>query len=145
MSIKVELVGADELERAIKRLGDDASRVLAAAFEAAAVVLVEAIKPNAPGDQIAHDVIEQTPARVEVDVGPTREAWHYRFFETGVQPHEVTPTTARALRIGDRFAARATPGGFAARPFMRPAIDENQSQVEAAAGEVLREAIEVER
>lgn len=136
------VIGDEALKRKLKAMGLNVNKVLDAAVEAAAVVIEEAARSDAPGPEIDHERIKAG----EYDVGPTREKWYYRFFETGTVAHKVRPDTARALRFIENgsvvFSAGHDVRGIAARPFMRPAADEHGDDAVDAAGRVFKKAVE---
>ena len=75
--------------------------------------------------------------------GPTKEKFYLAFFETGTGAHRVEPQTKEALHWGgEAFSEGHVVGGMAARPFMRPAVDEGRDEVAAKIGEVLVGALE---
>jgi HK97 gp10 family phage protein len=115
--------------------------------------------------------IKQTIAKggLYLAVGPDKAHWYYRFTEFGVQPHEVrkrkTTRNQRAARkVGIKRAdmakgkRRAKPvmswvqgserifarkvSGFAAKPFIRPAIDNSAAETTKAIAQVLATEIE---
>ena len=142
MSLQVVVLNESEVIAALDRAGIKPRMVLDKAVRAAAELVRAAAVPNAPGPSISTEKSDESGATsVTYDVGPDREHWYYRFAETGTQAHQVTPGEARALRIDDRFVARVRHPGTAARPFLRPAIDENEQRAADAAGAVIRDAL----
>jgi HK97 gp10 family phage protein len=136
--IKVRFENEAEVLKAIEAMGLKPRTVLRQAVQAGAEVVERAAEGKAPGPGIGTEPAGQAADSVTVAVGPLAEKWYYKFFETGTGAHEVRPVEAEALRIGDEYAARAAAGGMAARPFLRPALDENEQAAAAAAGVVFR-------
>jgi len=140
LHIKVDVIGDKEMLQALKRVGADVKRVHDAAIEAAAEIIQEAAIPNAPGPEIGR---EQESNAVWL-VGPDKDKWYYKFFETGTPAHFVRPRSAKALRWfagGAQFSAGHEVSGVAARPFLRPAIDEHEGEAIKAAGEVIKKVL----
>lgn len=137
-----------ELERKFKGLARAAQRqALADALESGAEIVKEKANQNAPGPNVHIDVDPQkVDTLASVSVGPDKEHWFYRFFETGAQPHEIGPkrrSQLKAIRFdGNVIVAIVEHPGMAARPFLRPALADNEARVAAAVGEALVMAIE---
>ncbi|MFO7537615.1 MAG: hypothetical protein R6X32_06095 [Chloroflexota bacterium] len=141
----VQLLNEAEVKAAIKRLGPAAAKVLETAVNEAADVVVRAANPLAPQPVIEKETVAKSESRVEVDVGPPKEKWYYRFAERGTRPHVVNPRGKKALHGGgDQFSSGHMVGGVAQRPFLRPALDENEAQAQTAAGKVFKRAVEAE-
>jgi HK97 gp10 family phage protein len=62
-------------------------------------------------------------------IGPDKEHWYARFLEYGTTGHTVKSVEKKALEWDGIFAAISKPGGVSARPFLRPAFDENKQAV----------------
>lgn len=139
MAIELKVVNGPEVAAALKRAGVAPGAVLDAAIKAAADVVRDAAASAAPGPEIGIERVKEA----EYDVGPEKERWYYRFFETGTQPHEVSPRQARALYLGgDVFSAGHVVGGMPAQPFLRPAVDEKSDAAADAAGQVIKRALD---
>lgn len=134
-----------ELQKQFKRMGAAVTRSqLLDALEAGGEVVRAAANAKAPGP---HVVMQRDKQIVEtlatVSIGPDKAHWYYRFAETGAQPHEISPRTRKRLRAvkftsgGEvEFARVVAHPGMGARPFLRPAILENErraAEVTAAA------------
>ncbi len=140
-----------ELERKLKRVAAAVQReALAAALETGAQIVAEAANAKAPGPNIA---VERDPKLTDtlasVSVGPVKRKWYYQFAEVGTTRHEIRPRRRRQLKAlrfegseGAVFARIVNHPGTPARPFLRPAIRENEERVAAAVGEALRAKIE---
>lgn len=139
--VRVELKGLNELLAKLEKLGEAADEALGAAVEAGAEEARRRMLPNAPGPHIMVELRYLGGGRAIYWVGPDKAHWYYRFFETGTSSHLVLPRKRRALKIGGEYAASAHPGGMAAKPFMRPAIDEGQDKIKAEIGDVLKKAV----
>lgn len=137
-SIRIEIQNLDEVKALIAKRPELARAVADEAIEAAAKVILGIAKTAAPGPGLDYERVGEA----EYDVGPVKAKWYYGFFETGTSSHLVLPRKRKALKIGGEYAASAHPGGIAAAPFLRPAIDEGGEKAGDAAGEVWKRAIE---
>ena len=83
--------------------------------------------------------------RAVAEIGPDADHWYYRFAETGAGRHEIKAAPGGALvfegREDTQFAKKVDHPGFAARPFLRPAIEGRQSDATHAAAAELRRII----
>lgn len=145
-SVKVQLVGDKELKQKLQRMGQAVVRINRAAAEAGAKVILSAAAPKAPGPHLEMEVVRSDENQAEVNIGPDKEHWYYQFIETGAQPHEISPKNRKALAFpgadGEMVTKIVHHPGFAARPFLRPAMQNNQDQARDAAGERFRAEIE---
>jgi HK97 gp10 family phage protein len=140
----VKLEGGDELIAALRRMDVNVKAELRAAVSAGAVIVRDAARGLAPGPEIETAVVRATASVVEVDIGPTKEKWHYKFFETGAAAHEIRGKALLAFEGSNGLVV--TPGvshpGMGASPFLRPAMDANESAATDAIGAKLRTSIE---
>jgi len=139
----VKFEHADELKKALARLSKNAAgAVLRDAALDGAKVLQQAANADAPGPHIETDVVSVSKKQVVIAVGPDKEHWYYQFLETGSPPHTIMPSEKSALRWPDGdeavFTSVVKHPGMAARPFLRPAIDEHWGAAVNAAGASLR-------
>ena len=140
MTVRIEIQNLNEVRAALKRLGDRAADVIGEATEAGADVVVDKANQRLPSG----GVDKRQDRGTEWSVGPSKEKWYLRFLETGVSQFEIRPREVKALKLyplGGIYSRSATPGGFAARPFLRPAVDENIDEISNAVGNVLKRAI----
>jgi HK97 gp10 family phage protein len=143
IGIDIEIEGGEELLASIKAMGIDVQKILREAALRGARVIVDAANERAPGPHNASEVKKDSAERVEVDIGPDEDHWYYRFFETGAGRHEITgDPLAWGEGAEDVVTGRVLHPGMAARPFLRPAVDENEGKTADAVGQVLRGAIE---
>jgi HK97 gp10 family phage protein len=142
----VKIEGMDELVRALDRLQVDVENVLEEAAQAGAKVIMEAANQQAPAPNINMETEEKSADSVTIAIGPDKDHWYYKFAESGTQPHEITPATAGALVFegagGLVVTKEVAHTGMAARPFLRPAADENEGRATEAVGEVIKRAVE---
>jgi HK97 gp10 family phage protein len=117
------LDGADELNRALKSVGDRASGLLLRkAGEAGARVIVDEARRLAPkksgalAEGITAEVARVQVGRVQVNIGYSRKTWYGRLIEQGT-----------------KF--------IAARPFLRPALDAKASEAQEAVSASLRASL----
>ena len=137
MALRVEVTNLEEVRRVLEQLGPKAVAAMPAAIAEGAKVLQARMVALGPGPHIE---IEQDGASAEI--GPDKEHFYYCFFETGTSAHLVEPREKSALKWGEQYAARSRPGGMAAEPFMRPAVDEGVGEIGEAMGKVLLAAVE---
>jgi HK97 gp10 family phage protein len=151
MADKINLkltVSTGELKKALAQKGLSAERVLEAAMVAAGKLVESEAQERLTSvqDAISQETINNAGKSVDVHIGPKSEKWYARFFETGTRPHLVTPKNAGALRWYDASGAVIQPvvnvEGIPARPFLRPAVDENINDIRDEAGKVLKRAID---
>jgi len=140
-SIKLDVSGNDELRRILSNLTAAPAAELEAAARAGADVILQDAARGAPGPHIEMETVSNTGQAVEIEIGPDRKHWYYKFDETGAAPHEITATNARLLSFyagGRRILARSVHHtGMAARPFLRPAADSQADAAAARVGDVL--------
>lgn len=140
------LDGAEELIARLKELGDIAAgaAVMEAVIEGGKAMKDE-IESRAPGPHIVvwPSMGGLKRGYAEVWIGPDKEHWYYRFFETGASPHEIEPFAAEALLlVGGNLREKVLHHpGMGANPFMRPGFDASEARVKARIGERLWEEL----
>ncbi len=168
MRITGSIQGGDELLAQLKKLKADVDAALDEAALAGGQVICDAANRRAPGPFIKVWLSLETKLRgvaAQVEIFPDLDHWYYRFFETGVMPWQMSKKTGRTVRSstsggggrpirgtkkafrfwggqGEVVATEVELPGMAARPFLRPAIDEEKDAAIAAVGYVLRSRIE---
>lgn len=143
-AFEVHIDGLEEALAALRRAGVSTRPILRSAAEAGAELIAEAARGLAPGPEIETDVVESKADAITVDVGPIKEKWYYRFFETGAGPHAIKGKSLLVFE-GDRGLVRigaVQHPGQAAEPFLRPAFDGQGDEAVDAIGARLRAAIE---
>lgn len=140
MKVTYKLDGADELRSQLKKMGRDADRALEAAATIGAQVLQAAANHDAPGPHIEVETVESSRKRAVVHIGPDKDHWYYKFFETGVQAHPISGSQWLRWFEGSEpvFARSVQHKGMAAKPFMRPAFDTKKDRARDRAGAALR-------
>ena len=122
------------------------------------LVVADVVRAKAPGEHIRDSVYVSTRKRTTYrrgegyrneekprKKGETIIAAAYftaKFFEFGTRAHEIRPSNARALRLPDGFVARVSHPVMAARPFLRPALDEAGDKAAQVAADHLRQRME---
>lgn len=132
VKVRVELQNDKELMAKLRRLSDHTKEVLEAAVTAGAEVMRDDARPKAPGPEIEMETVQRRKTRVVKDIGPIREKWYYRFFEygtaAGVRTTKKKPFTFRTPD-GRLIRTRSiNHPGMAAKPFLRPAFDQNSGE-----------------
>jgi len=143
---RAEIKGDKEFYKKLRAMASQMSTVLESAAEAGAEIVRDEANHLAPGPNIEIDLAKKTREFAEVEIGPDDDHWYYRFFETGAQPHEITPKNKGGLTLPGRdgemiVRVLAEHGGMGASPFLRPAFDEKKSQAEEATGKKFLEVI----
>jgi HK97 gp10 family phage protein len=139
----MEISGDRELKRKIEQLKGRARAALLDAAEAGAGIIKRAAEPNAPGPHIEIGNEKVKGGVAEVEIGPDREHWYYRFFEFGAGQHEIkgSPLVFEG-NSGTVVTGKVSHPGMAAEPFLRPAADKNEDEVRDEAGKVFRREID---
>jgi len=134
MANQVRIRGADELARKLRAHGVDVQQGLEKITLAAAEVIRADAESRAGGEfEIIKETAENRQHRVRVAIGPSKKEWYARFREFGASAHEIKARGKQLLVGGDTPRRRvARHPGVNARPFLRPAADENQDEVLAA-------------
>lgn len=142
-NVVVRIEGGEVLLRRLHELGVNVQDVLEAATVAGAELVREAAEGRAPGPHVERETVRRSQERCEVDVGPDKEHWYYRFAETGARAHGIS---------GDPLVFEGSSGlvvtrhvdhpGTPQRPFLRPAMDGNEGEVEKRMGDHFLGAVE---
>jgi HK97 gp10 family phage protein len=114
----IRIRGMEELQRKLRKLGADVSAEMGNALAAGAEIVKNDARMRVPvrtGNLRDSIDMEQVSSN-EIHVGPGKEGWYGQFIELGKK-------------------------GYAAHPFMRPAIDERRSKVVKAVKDRLKKAI----
>jgi HK97 gp10 family phage protein len=148
MAKKVVIEGMDELKMKVKGISRRVAINLESAMLAGAAVVEKEADALAPDPKIEKETQEKSPSRVAVAVGPEKEKWFWRFFETGATAHEIKARKAKALlfegRNGFMLASSVDHTGMGARPFLRPAFDSKKDEAVRVIGSILKAEIERE-
>lgn len=157
-AIRMDFNNLDEITRRLRAVGGASESVFRNAAEAGGRVIRTAALSNAPGPEIGIEVVVESSSRATVSVGPLKNKWFYRFFETGTKAHKArksaftkylnrigrtdlsaTEPVPLMMWVGGRFFAKKVKG-VAARPFMKPAM-ERVDEISDAVGQVYLQAI----
>lgn len=133
---RIKVHGDKELIEKIRKVGTQLEKAMRkATLEGGEVAAVEA-RRRAPGPYIETEIVSERPGRVDLEIGPDAEHWYYQFFETGASSHEIDGNVKQALAFiqgaEEIVVKRVRHPGIAAEPFMRPALEENQTAVKDA-------------
>lgn len=143
----VDIQGDEELIKKFQSMAKDfAAGVLEESALAGAEKIAERANSLAPGPFIEIELDKKTRDYATVKIGPDEEHWYYRFFETGVGPHEITPEKTGGLQFpgaGGEAIVRviASHQGMGAKPFLLPAFDEKIGQAKEATGQKFLDVI----
>ena len=144
---EIEIDGLEETLQQLKDVGFMIYESTDKAALAAVNVIESAASERAPRPGIIEHKKSWARGRGKVEytigVNDSYETYFYIFFETGVTAHEIKPRERSGLlsfidENGDKKAVKIVKHhpGFAARPFLRPAIDTKKDAAVQAAGDV---------
>lgn len=150
----VKFQGIEELNQVLDALGKRiGGRFLRGVLTKAARPLVAAAKRHSSNADVTGETTKSIGVvRVRADlqtvvikVGPRRsrpfKGQHAHLLEFGVGPHTITAEPGKFLNVRGRPVKRVQHPGFAAQPFMRPAVDEQLPAVLEEIKTGLREAL----
>lgn len=136
-NITVKIDGLSDVQRKLEALEDAvAADVMEKAVLIGAKIIQEDASRRAPrrtgklAKSIEIEVKEKSRNSVSVAVGPSKEAFYGKFVELG-----------HAVVRGRRKAEKKVVGHVPAKPFLRPAIDENEDAVKRTVAETLKAAL----
>lgn len=150
--VQVKIEGGEGLLKELAALGVNVKKTLRGATRAGAKVIQEEAERNArgvtgsTGKHVRIKVSARQRDRVEAEIGATKKKFHLRFFEAGVQPHEISG--APLVFEGDKgliVIGGVRHPGMPAQPWLRPAFDSRKDAAADAMGEVLRATVEEAR
>ncbi len=145
-----QIEGWKEIEKELKRIGDEAGLVLEDAVQAGAEIIRQQASDNAPVDEgdlanaIEIKTIHNDEQGVVVIIGADyKEAPHSHLVEFGTEEHLIpTDDTNVVLKILGRLIRKQIKHpGATPKPFLRPAFDEKIEEAEAAVAEELKRAL----
>lgn len=148
----VKIEGGENLLKELQALGGNVRSTARTAMRNGAKVVQAAAELNAASIAVhagKHTRIQATSLAMGVitmAVAPSKKKWYFRYFETGVTPHQIRGKPL--VFMGDSglvVIGSANHPGMAAKPWLRPAMDSTSPAAVAAIGETLRTAIEARR
>ena len=144
--VTVKLEGGDNIIKALEGKQGDLKAAIEAILMVGAEIIRQAAASRTKGKIAANMTKEKLPGSpITVGIGPSKRQWYARFREFGTKAHSVKPRRAKALQVGlDTFRAsvRNHPG-TAAQPFLRPALDENGGDAQAAMGNEVKRVLDL--
>ena len=134
MSDKLTIRIDDEaVLRAFRDLAEHARAALEDTARDCAQVVVDEANSRAIKPVVEALVDKSSATRVDVKIGVPKEQFYVAIFETGAQPHEITPHKKFNLFFegaqGEIFTRSVKHPGVPARPFLRPALEEKTEAV----------------
>ncbi|NSW92317.1 MAG: HK97 gp10 family phage protein [Firmicutes bacterium] len=120
--VSIQLIGVNELIKNLEAVSDNITKDLTKAVKAGAKIVLDDAKARAPvdtgelRDNMTMRVVEKDRSQVEIDVGPGKDQFYGLFIEQGTSK-------------------------MAAKPFLRPALDENKEKVQKAITDEIEKAI----
>jgi HK97 gp10 family phage protein len=150
VTCKVE--GGDQLLKELAALGGNVRSTSRTAVRAGAKVIQAQAEVNAetiatrPAKHTQIKISQRVKGTIEAMIGPSKKKWFYRYFETGVTPHEITgaPLVFEG-ESGLVIIGGVQHPGLTARPWLRPAFDSKQGAAPAAVEDVFKKAIDARR
>lgn len=158
---RVEITNGNELRDKIRRAGADVIGVLPVAVKMGAENVAKQANQWAPGP---HVVVEPSKPwsmnSIAFDIGPDRGHWYYKFFESGVVPVEVNmvtrmvygsakgdrklrkSATKKAVVVYGHPWAKVIRNRMHARPFLRPALLNDQQKTAEEVGRLFERALD---
>ncbi len=133
-----ELLGNEELARALVQMGEEIIDEIEGIALEAAEPLLDEIRSNAPWDSgemaLSLDLFKLKPKgnlTAVVAVGPHKDYYYWLFNEMGAQPHEIPRPKAKGVvkRIRRALKGKLKHPGVTAKPFIRPAYDKLEEQI----------------
>lgn len=147
------VTGGDDIVRKLRAMGVNMERAQEIVLRAGAEVVRAAAADNvrSASSSVASDVtvarVRDENGAVVIGIAPTRKTWYSVFLERGTRPHPVTMPQGKALRFvgssGEAYRRTIQHTGTRARPFMRPAADENHERIVDAVGDKARTILEI--
>ncbi len=134
MSIRVvgDLQLVADLQRLVRDITDDLETIVLEAVQP----VVEEARSRSPrqsgdmADSIEAVTLEAKNNSVEIGVGPDDKYFYSIYAEMGTRSHPVRPSSRKAIEVAPGTArAGAEHPGTGGRPFLRPALDENEDVV----------------
>lgn len=144
IKVKVSLEGKEELLAALKQMASAIKKqVMEEAVREGGAVILERAKALAPGPYIAMEISQLTERYAEVSIGPDDDHWYYRLFETGAAEHEIKGAPLAFINQRGRLLLTKSVShpGMEARPWLRPAADEEQERAKSVLGDFLRKKL----
>lgn len=146
MSDEIQIHGMEALNKAFKKLPDRiAGNVLAAGVRAGAQVIRKAAIENLGGAKkdIVISKSRSPKGTAKYKVGPSKDKWYLKFKEFGTKPHTIN---SKGIMTDGMtvFGRTINHPGQAAKPFLRPAIDEKSHAALQAMGKQMGKRIEKE-
>lgn len=143
-SVRIVIDGQDELLAKLRKLGDSAQAHVELATTIGAEFIRDEAIGRAPGPEIKQVMVERSASTATAHVGPDRQHWYYRFFETGAGGHGITGNQYLAFVGSQGFIITRSVQhpGVTAAPFLRPAIQGNKDEIARRMGAAFRRAID---
>jgi HK97 gp10 family phage protein len=138
MKVRMKIEGGDKIARKLQMLAEETARKhLRESALAGAEVIRQEVEDNAPIDRgilktdIQKEIVKETKARVQIEIGPGDKGWYARLVEFG---HKIV--------VGGTLRSKSSPGKVVGEvpphPFMGPAFDRKHEEAQKKAAEVLK-------
>ena len=146
---KFELKGIDDLYKKLDMEKNQEKAMRMEALETGAKIIADEADSRAPESGFIRVKVKSKEAIIGFD----KEKWYWRFFELGAKTHEI-PYKAKTKKkkivkplvfegyVGIVRIKSVNHPGMAARPFLRPALDERKDEAIRTMGEIVRKMAE---
>jgi len=143
------ITGEAELMNRLNAMANDLKKdITKEALIAGAEIVKRAAESKAHGSVAQHIEIETIfvgQGLPKVLIGPDKDHWYAAFQEFGAKRHTIKIGAGKKILSdgSEVFGREVNHPGVTAKPFMRPAIDDNEAQVKAAMMAVIRRRLGV--
>lgn len=143
-NVKVQIDGLDRLKTKLKAMDMKVGSVLAECLAQGTRIGSDDANGRAPeNDAVGVDILSRSTSHATVGVGISNKKWYLKFLETGTVAHKISTKNANALvfegSTGMVVIKAVQHTGLSAKPFLRPAIDENIHRIVDEVGKAIRE------
>lgn len=154
LEVQVRVEGGESLLREMRALGIRVSSAMRSAMRAGARVIQQRAEELAPSRRVRRRRATRTVASVRRDVvtirvAPSKRRWYLRLVETGTRAHVIRARRGRVLVFQGRRGTVAVQvvqhPGARARPWLRPAFEQQREAAVRAIADGLRAYIERKR
>jgi HK97 gp10 family phage protein len=159
--VAVKIEGTEELLKALRALGTNVDKSVKGATRAGGKVILGAARSNAKAlTSRSGKIVEEkkviqagNPVQMKVrkrtgfavaSITPAKGYGHLRLLEYGAQPHTINGKPLLRFFSGGKFleVRSVQHPGFAARPWLRPAVDARKDEAIQAVSDSLAQTLE---
>jgi len=148
VKVRMKVEGGDKIARKLQMIAEETARthMREAALAGAEVIRAAAVEKAPEGKtgtlkgDIHKEIKKQTKARVEIHIGPGKDAWYGRLVEEG---HKLVRVIGRTQKGRRTYRIKKEIGQVPPHPFLRPAFDEKVDEAQKKAVEELRRRLKL--